>query len=205
MDRYEAAADIIVKLNSYQDGDIFDNELITDICSYFDKVKKEELTAAEKQLLFHIATQIGIPHYFDTLTNFGQDTSLTSFGLNTFSSLIQEATLHTSKETKLHRYQKNILDLFSQSQVNRFFLSASTSFGKTFLVYEVVRKMEYDNILLVFPTIALLSENLERIYSSPGYEWIKQNYKIHTISHIKEEECGEKNIFIFTPERYLSF
>lgn len=205
MDRYEAAADIIVKLNSYQDGEMLDYKLITDVCSYFDKVKNENLTAAEKQLLFHVATQIGIPHYFDTLSVFKQDTSLKDFGLNTFSNLIQEARLHTATAIKLHRYQKRILDLFINQQTNRYFLSASTSFGKTFLVYEIIRKMNYDNILLVFPTIALLSENLEKIYSSPEYEWMKHQYKIHTISHIKPEEYGEKNIFIFTPERYLSF
>lgn len=205
MDRVETAADIIIKLNNYQDEVMLDYELITDICSYFDKVKKEALTAAEKQLLFHIAAQIGIPHYFDTLTNFGQNISLTSFRLNTFSNLIQEASLHTSTAIKLHRYQKRILDKFIHQQLNRYFLSASTSFGKTFLVYEIIRKMDYDNILLVFPTIALMSENLEKIYSSLEYEWIKNKYKIHTISHINPEEFGEKNVFIFTPERYLSY
>lgn len=205
MDRFESAADIIVKLNSYHDGEKPDYELITEICSYFDKVKNEDLTVTEKQLLFYIAAQIGIPHYFDTLTKFKQDTSLNHFGLNTFSGLVQESSLRTSNDIKLHRYQKRILDMFSGDKLNRYFLSASTSFGKTYLVYEIIRKMKYDNILLVFPTIALLSENLEKIYSNPEYDWIKQQYNLHTISHVKQEDIGEKNIFIFTPERYLSF
>lgn len=205
MDRFESAADIIVKLNSYLDGEKPDYKLITEICSYFDQVKNENLTATEKQLLFYIAAQIGIPHYFDTLSNFGQNTTLNSFGLNTFSGLVLESSLRTSKEIKLHRYQKRILDIFSKNSLNRYFLSASTSFGKTYLVYEIIRKMEYDNILLVFPTIALLSENLEKIYSSPEYDWIKLKYNLHTISQVKQEKIGKKNIFIFTPERYLSF
>ena len=119
------------------------------------------------------------------------------------ASMMNESSLHLSENYKLHRYQKEILDKFEKNKQNRYFLSASTSFGKTHLVYDIIEKMEYKNIVLIFPTVALLSENLERILTKNSYKYIKANYKIHTLSEIDKIE--DKNIFIYTPERFLSF
>ena len=203
MDRKESTVDIIVKINQYNKGELPDYELIREVCAYFDSIKNEPLTDADKQFLYYIANQIGIPQYYDTLKKFDQNTELENISLQTFADIVQEAKLHTAKDTKIHRYQMNILNRFREGLKNRYFLSASTLFGKTFLVYEVIRKMGYSNVLLMFPSIALLSENLEKIYSRPEYAWIKEEYKIHTITSISE--IGEKNIFLYTPERYLSF
>jgi hypothetical protein len=96
----------------------------------------------------------------------------------------------------------DILNLFEKGKQNRFFLSASTSFGKTHLVYEVIKKIQYKNIVLIFPSIALLTENLSKI--KEGKIIFPIDYKIHTLSEI-DNEYGENNIFIFTPERFLSF
>lgn len=60
--------------------------------------------------------------------------------------------------------------------------------------------MQYQNILLIFPAISLLSENYARLCSSDSF----QEYKIHSLSE-EEFNLSEKNIFIFTPERFLSF
>ncbi len=84
-----------------------------------------------------------------------------------------------------------------------FFLSASTSFGKTHIVFEIIKKMNYANVVLIFPTIALLSENLERLTSDEDYLYFRQKYKIHTLSEVTE--FGDNNLFIYTPERFLSF
>src|SRR5690606_7305889 len=102
-----------------------------------------------------------------------------------------------------HKYQKEIIDRFEVDKRNRLFLSASTSFGKTHLVFEVIKKMEYENIVLIFPTIALLSENLERMISDEEYSYFHENYSVHTLSEVNE--LGDKNLFIYTPERFLSF
>lgn len=203
MDKIEAAANVIIAINKYRDHEIHDYELIPVICSYYDQVKSDILSDSDKQFLYYIANEIGIPHYFDTLKKFNQDTTFKSYNLNTIDGIFKEASLYTSADSKLHKYQKNILDRFEVGKPNRYFLSASTSFGKTFLVYEIIRKMQYKNILLVFPSIALLSENLEKIMSDEKYRWIHEGYKIHTMSMV--EEIGDKNICIYTPERYLSF
>lgn len=204
MDRLKETSDLIVKVNKYKKGEIQAEEIIKEVCSYYDLIKKEELSNADKEFLFNIANSIGIPHYYDTLENFNQDTSLGTISLETMSNCLRETNLFTDNNIKLHKFQKEILDKYVIGQTNRYFLSASTSFGKTFLVYEIIYKMEYQNVLLIFPSIALLSENLEKIYSDPKYSELKKRYIVNTISNgeIKKDKC---NIFLFTPERYLSF
>ncbi len=186
MDKIETAANVIIAINKYRDHEIQDYELIPVICSYYDQIKAEVLSDSDKQFLYYIANEIGIPQYFDTLIRFNQNTTFQSYNLNTISGIFKEASLYTSVDSKLHKYQKDILDRFEVGKQNRYFLSASTSFGKTFLVYEIIRKMQYKNILLVFPSIALLSENLEKIMSNEKYRWIQESYKIHTMSMIED-------------------
>ncbi len=203
MDRREEAAYLLVKLNELSDGEITPDIAIKAVCQYFDKTKHLKQSEADKNFLKYAANAVGIPHYYDLLERFGIKTELEEISLNAFSALFYESSLHVDEQIMLHRYQKEILNRFELEKRNRFFLSASTSFGKTFLVYEVIKKMGYKNVVLIFPAIALLSENLERIYSDPSYAYFKDNYKIHTLS--EPSEIGEQNIFIYTPERFLSF
>jgi hypothetical protein len=204
MDRIQESSDLIAEINKFRNGTIPDYEVIKSVCNYFDLIKEDSLTASDVKFLKHISNAVGIPHYFDLLGKFNEkDRTISDFDLNTLSSIIYESTLYTNSDTKVHRYQKNISDMFVSDRRNRFFLSASTSFGKTHLVYEIIRKMQYKNIMLIFPTIALLGENLERIISEPEYTFFKDNYQIHTLSEVAS--YGERNLFIFTPERYLSY
>lgn len=103
-------------------------------------------------------------------------------------------------DSKLHRYQKEILDKFCPTKTNRYVLTAPTSFGKTFLVYEIIKKMHYQNILLIFPSISLLSENYAKLIKSKEFE----SFDLYSLS--EDNIAKEKNnIFVFTPERFLSF
>lgn len=171
MDKIKEAADIIVNINKYRDNLIKDYELIRLVCSYFDKIKDEKISEHDKKFLIYISNIIGIPHFYDLLEKFNQNTEIETFDLNTLSAIIYESTLKLDTNNKLHKYQKKILNLFSRNKLNRYFLSASTSFGKTHIVFEIIRKMEYNNAVLIFPTIALLSENLERLTSTESYRF----------------------------------
>lgn len=101
----------------------------------------------------------------------------------------------------LDKYQKEFLDEYEEFG-NKIFLSAPTSFGKTFLLKEIILKhnVEYKNIVIVLPTIALLLEVSEEI------NWFNSknclNYSIYN-SIYKDLEISDKNIFILTPERVL--
>lgn len=203
MDRIEEASNVIIGINQYRDNQIQDYELIKIVCKYFDDIKDKEINEADLKFLKYISNAVGIPHFYDLLERFNNNTEIKNFDLNTFSALIYESTLNLTPTNKVHKYQKEILELFKPNQLNRFFLSASTSFGKTHIVFEIIQKMNYDNVVLIFPTIALLSENLERLTSDKNYKYFLEKFSIHTLSDI--EDLDEKNLFIYTPERYLSF
>ncbi|MDP1745073.1 MAG: helicase-related protein [Bacteroidota bacterium] len=203
MDRIKETSNVVVDINKYRNNEIKDYELIKTICTYFNDIKNEKITQADLRFLKYISNIIGIPHFYDLLANFENEISLEEVDLNTFSSLFYESTLHTSETNKVHKYQKTVLELFETNKLNRYFLSASTSFGKTHVVFEIIKKMKYNNVVLIFPTIALLSENLERLIANDNYAYFREQYSIHTLSEVSE--FAQKNIFIYTPERFLSF
>lgn len=102
----------------------------------------------------------------------------------------------------LDKSQQEVIDLFQGLKVRRLLVSAPTSYGKTFLMREIVflNKDRYNNILLVFPTVALLLENARMMRQFVIDN--KLDYKI--IKTVEAEiENGTRHIFIFTPERAL--
>ena len=209
MDKREETTRIVKSLNDYDKGLIGNSEFIKRVCHYYDFIKDETLSEPDIKFLRFLADRSGIPQYFELLNHFNSDSEkCNSIDINTLSSIIYESTLHTTPDVILHKYQKQILDSFKYDSSNRYFLSATTSFGKTFLVYEIIRKMQYDNIMLIFPSIALLSENLDKVFdfnNDPDFVSPESSYSVHTLSDIAAEELGARNIFIYTPERYLSF
>lgn len=64
----------------------------------------------------------------------------------------------------LDKAQKDVLDTFENANA-KLFLSAPTSFGKTFLLKEIIYRHNenYNNIVIVLPTVALLIEVTEEI------------------------------------------
>ncbi len=200
MDRISRTADIIKAYYSYKktkDAAPF----VRNVCDFFDSIKNEPLSEADLNFLIFLANEAGIPQYYDLLkekfTNVQiSDENITSL---TLGALFHDASL-LGINSKLHRYQKTILNNFKRKEKNRYVLTAPTSFGKTFIVYEIIQKMQYRNVLLIFPAISLLSENYSKLC-----DWdVFNDYSIHSLSdEAFEQSC--KNIFIFTPERFLSF
>ena len=202
MDKSEAAINAIKLINQAKEKIALRPLMIKEVCSYFDLMKDNELSQSDKLFMHYLANQAGIPQYYYPMLNIGTDVD-EEVTMQTICNYVQESSMVVGDGVMLHRYQKEVLNMFIPKHRNRYFLSAATSFGKTFLIYEVVRKMRYSNIAFIFPTISLLSENIFKIYTKPEYAWIKNNFAIHTLSDT--EILRERNIFIFTPERYLSF
>ena len=203
MDRNERTAHLIKELNLYKRYPERRGVFVKSTCDYYDAVKIDELTSSDLNFLRYIANEAGVPQYFELLERKyqeGNEINPEDMNLLSMSSFLNEANLIVN-DNMLHKYQKEVLELFENNSVNRYVLSAPTSFGKTFIVYTIIKKMNYSNILLVFPTISLLSENYLKLQNDEFFS----PYKIHTLSEINEDELGEKNIFIYTPERYLSF
>ena len=102
----------------------------------------------------------------------------------------------------LDRRQKEIVDHFMHSANKRLLVSAPTSFGKTYILREILflNQDRYQNILLVFPTIALLNENTDSIKDL--IRVLGSNYKI--VNNVYSSiDPNDKHIFILTPERVL--
>lgn len=91
----------------------------------------------------------------------------------------------------LHPQQVEVLNILLSG--NNLLLSAPTSFGKTFVALEFISRVNYNNIVFVVPTLALMNELSKKIRYSFG-----KKYNIVTNSF---ESLDEKNIFILVPER----
>ena len=102
----------------------------------------------------------------------------------------------------LDKRQKEIIDYFMSLNPKRLVISAPTSFGKTFLLREIIylNKERYNNILLVFPTIALLNENTVNIKKLINDFNLEYNIINNVYSKVDQ---NAKNIYILTPERTL--
>lgn len=102
----------------------------------------------------------------------------------------------------LDKRQKEVIDKFMSLEQKRILVSAPTSFGKTFLLREIIflNRERYRNILSLFPTIALLNENTESV--NQLIQELKLEYKIINNVYSGIEDT-EKHIFILTPERAL--
>ena len=200
MDRHTRTANIIKAYYSYKrtsDAAAF----VKEVCDFFDFIKNEPISESDMNFLIFLANEAGIPQYFDLFKSKFTERRISDENIKTLtlSALFHDASLIRG-DSKLHRYQKNVIDSFKIEQKNRYVLTAPTSFGKTFLVYEIIQKMQYKNVLLIFPAISLLSENYKRLYELDKFK----DYSIHSLSE-EEFNPSEKNIFIFTPERFLSF
>jgi len=92
----------------------------------------------------------------------------------------------------MHRAQYEVLDklLAGESVI----LSAPTSFGKSFVIDELLLSGNYDNVLIVVPTIALIDETRRRI-DKLGLA--------HKVVCFTSQVPEEKNVFILTQERAL--
>ena len=102
----------------------------------------------------------------------------------------------------LDKHQKEVIDLFQNSDPRLLLVSEPTSFGKTFLMREIVylNRDRYLNILLVFPTVALLQENAREMD-----QFVKRLGLPHRV--IKSLDTGidttKPTVYVFTPERAL--
>lgn len=147
MDIYQKTIDLIKEYYASEDGN--KSNLIHKVCAYFDILKETELSTAQMSFLLDFANIVGIPQYMSLLKDKYQ-TALPEMQIKTLSNIssdIHKASLTVGSGNVLHQYQKQVLNVFSKEMLNRYILSAPTSFGKTFIVYEIIRKMDYKNVV----------------------------------------------------------
>ena len=96
----------------------------------------------------------------------------------------------------LHEEQKNILDIIKNGR--NLIVSAPTSFGKSLLIEEIISSKQYNNIVIIQPTLALLDETRRKLKK------YQNHYKI-IVRTTQKQSIDRGNIFLLTAERVMEY
>ena len=129
------------------------------------------------------------------LTVYSKSFSIQSLIYNSFSHSILD------KNISLHPEQLRIISYIENNAAT--IISAPTSFGKTFCIFEYIAKHSPHNVVLVVPTLALVEEYFKKIIKK--YKDFFCKYKVFT--NINEDDVydfSNYNIFILTHDRIVN-
>lgn len=120
----------------------------------------------------------------------------------TLDSIIYSAFAESILDDGVAMHPEQIQILNQIKENDALIVSAPTSFGKTFCIFEYIARLLPQNIVLVVPTLALVDEYVKRVIKK--YQTLFSRYKIHT--HIDEDrsyDFDQNNIFIITHDRVV--
>lgn len=140
------------------------------------------------------AKQIADTLFALDLTVYSKDFTLDSLLYNVF------AQSYLDENIAMHPEQIQILnEIYLHDAI---IVSAPTSFGKTFCVFEYIARAEPHNIVLIVPTLALVDEYMKKIIRK--YKSYFEKYKVHTqLDSEGQYDFSQKNIFILTHDRVV--
>lgn len=197
---------LLEAINNYNEEDMSSKNKLRDlvcVISENNSIKKDPLirellyTASHKMRIFGYNVQNG---FYKQNALIEQNSSELMYLRN--KSIISRYQSKVRSNNILDKSQQSIIDFYQSLDKKRMLVSAPTSYGKTFIMREILylNQEKYNNVLLVFPTVALLRENalnMEELNHEKemGYNVIK--------SIDGEINSQERNIFVFTPERAM--
>src|SRR5690606_10785947 len=148
---------------------------------------QESLSHDYRKIVDDLAMQVGLYPYISTRDALE--------GLSLKNALVHAAHRADGKmaDYVLHSSQARVLRKLLNGE--SIILSAPTSFGKSLLIDVVISAKNFDNVVLIVPTLALVEETRRRMAR------FVDKYSIITSSN---QKLTEKNIFVFTQERFLS-
>lgn len=195
--------ELINLLNKYNDNHREDENRIRDLICYIADNPEYMHIEIYRSVVFEAAQKLRMFGYIKGSNKITQD----EFAYDGLNDLKHSAVQNYYKSkvfnnNLLDRKQKEVIDTFMSLENKRILVSAPTSFGKTFLLREIIfmNRARYKNILLLFPTIALLNENTDSI--NQLIRDLSMEYKV--INNVYSAiETEDKHIFILTPERAL--
>lgn len=194
---------LLTAINNYNPDDLQSINALRDLVCWIsdDELLKKDKIIAE---LLYIASQKMRVFGYNILNKYTEEPIPPKGELSGISNPAV-TNLYRSKvysNNILDKSQQEVVDLFQQLPVHRLLVSAPTSYGKTFLMREIVflNKDRYQNILLVFPTVALLLENARMMQKFVSDNELRYQI-IKTVDSVTDDDTGK--IFVFTPERAL--
>lgn len=156
-----------------------DNDFVQDLVLRLME-RKGELSSSYK-LIEHLVGELGLFPYLDEV-GLGYKERIRQILFSAPNSM--DKVFHIKQADVFHR-------LMSGENV---VLSAPTSFGKSLIIEALIASKEFDNIVIVVPTIALIDELKNKLSKYKDY------YKIVTQTM---QSVSDKNVFVFTQERVL--
>ena len=195
--------DLLLAINCYDENDMDSKEKLRNIVCHISENKIFIGDPIISELLYIASLKMRVFGY-NYLNGLNEDPNknVRSIDVLRNESIKNIHQSNINQDLLLDRSQKEIVDFFQSLKKKRMLVSAPTSYGKTFLMREILflNMHRYNNILLIFPTIALLKENETEMVN-----FVKDNEQDYhvTKSIYGEIDTGRKNIFVFTPERAL--
>lgn len=186
-----------IKSNSWQENPFQLLAEISKICSTNADIGRElvirmlevyeKLSHGYRKIIDDLAMQVGLYPYVsdrNALAGLSLRNAL-MHAAHRADGMMVDYVLHSSQARVLRR----LLD--GESVI----LSAPTSFGKSLLIDVIISAKNFDNVVLIVPTLALVEETRRRMSR------FIDNYSIITSSN---QKVTGKNIFVLTQERFLS-
>ncbi|HDZ9289862.1 TPA: DEAD/DEAH box helicase [Vibrio cholerae] len=182
------------KLNdhSFNDWDSFLSSLIKEFNSHTNESLVQDIVirALERKkeipndfILDHLLDELGLFPYVDKERSTTKDKIRQSLFTTPQDN---EKTFHIRQAEVFHRLMNG----------ENIVLSAPTSFGKSLIIEALVASNEFNNMVIVVPTIALIDELKKKLFK------YNQQYKV--ITQVTQQPSN-RNIFIFTQERVLEY
>lgn len=164
----------------FEDVQIYREEYIKELDKQIDKTEYAQANASSLYAL--------------GLTMYSQNYSLDSLIYNSFSMSALDERI------SLHPEQQKVLSLIVSNRGLIF--SAPTSFGKTFVVFEYICRVQPQNVVMVVPTLALIDEYKQKIIRQYKNKFADYNIYL-SIDSEKQYDLTQKNIFIVTHDRVI--
>ncbi|WP_198424642.1 DEAD/DEAH box helicase [Geomonas paludis] len=147
---------------------------------------RDQLKQEYQNILDELSMQVGLFPYVggSGLTNLSLRSAILH-AVHRADGVMEDIVLHSAQGRILRK-------LLSGESV---ILSAPTSFGKSLLIDIVISSKDFENIVVIVPTLALVEETRRRMSR------FVDKYAIITTSN---QRLGDRNIFVCTQERFFS-
>ncbi len=171
--------------------------LLQDVCGFV--AATEDENDAQEMVLRALEHKEQFGEYQEVLDGLARRFGLFPYLDPTELSLRDQIAYETHRPTDLdedivfHRAQANVYWALCRGE--NVVLSAPTSFGKSLIIDAVIAGADFENVLVIVPTIALIDETRRRLTRR-----FRHRYKVVTQPG---QEPAERTIYVLTQERAL--
>ena len=159
-----------------------------------DDLRQEYIRLLDKKLSAEEMYSISDDLFSLGLTVYSGNLNLDSIIYNSISKSILD------KNISLYPEQIELLNAIKEN--NALIVSAPTSFGKTFCIFEYIARKFPKNVVLIVPTLALVDEYLKKIISK--YKFIFGKYKKYiNFDFDTKVNFEDYNLFVLTHDKVV--